>query len=80
MSKIEEKINKASDTYGRTCLNRCRLKDRQMPQFDAYDIETAFEQGAKWMLSLPLSERLTDDERNKIRALWKEAKKGLFKY
>lgn len=48
MSKIEEKINKASDTYGRTRLNRCMLKDRQMPQFDAYDIENAFEQGAKW--------------------------------
>lgn len=26
------------------------------------------------MLSLTLSERLTDEERNKIRALWKEAK------
>lgn len=51
MSKIEEKIDKASEMYVNTCINRCRLKDKRMPQFSGYDLGTAFELGAKWALS-----------------------------
>jgi len=51
MSKTEEKIDKASESYVNTCLNRCRFREKRMKQFDAYDLETAFEQGAKWALS-----------------------------
>lgn len=51
MTKIEEKIDKASESFINTCLNRCRFRDKRMQQFDAYDLETAFEQGAEWMLS-----------------------------
>jgi len=51
MTKIEEKIDKASESYVNTCLNRCRFHEKRMRQFDAYDLVTAFEQGAKWALS-----------------------------
>ena len=31
-----------------------------------------FEQGVKWLMSLPLSDRLTDEEKEKIRAIYKD--------
>ena len=37
------------------------------------DIEDAFEAGAQWLMTQPLSDRLTDEEKEKIKKLHAEA-------
>lgn len=58
MKTIDEKIRKAARTYGDTqvksalTLNRePESSDRHIKAFNAYNLETAFELGAKWALS-----------------------------
>lgn len=56
---IQEKIDKESCRYADNAVMRAlaltdatlRTRDKQRPIFDAYDLETAFEQGAKFALS-----------------------------
>ena len=58
MSKIEEKIDKAASLYGEAHVkNALRLNrdatpyDKHHSCFNGYDLEVAFEAGAKWALT-----------------------------
>lgn len=36
-----------------------------------------FEQGAQWLMTLPLSDRLTDEEKERIKAIYSESQRWL---
>lgn len=58
----KEKINKAAEEYARECWdagNHHRI--------------AAFKDGAQWLMQQPLCERLTDVEKEKIKAMYAEA-------
>lgn len=61
----KEKINKAAEEYQE---NSNVITENFYPS----DIEDAFMAGADWIMQQPLSERLNDAEREKIRAIYAE--------
>lgn len=56
------------------CINRT---DALIPKFCGRDIEEAYEDGENRIMSLPLSERLTAEEKDRVRKEYAEAQSWL---
>ena len=73
MTPTEEKAQAYADTrYGKVIDDICR----GIPAVNDA-LRRAYLAGAKGILSLPLSERLTEEEKEKIRAMYKETESWL---
>ena len=73
MTPIEEKAQAYADTrYGKVIDDICR----GTPAVNVA-LKQAYLAGANAVLTLPLSERLTEEEKVKIRAMYKEAEEWL---
>ena len=42
-------------------------------QFDTWSVREAFKNGAKWLMQQPLADRLTNEEKEKIKAIYSES-------
>lgn len=54
-----------------------KISNANSRDYDILEIGDAFSNGAEWLMSLPLSERLTDKERQIIRCLYNIADREL---
>ena len=64
----KEELNKAA--YAETDTGN------PFEQFGTWEVREAFKNGVKWLLSRPLSERLTEEEEKKLRNYYKENTEG----
>lgn len=63
-----DKVNEAAENYSRVVSNA-------YPYYATshnleYECNKAFQNGANWLMQQPLADRLTDDEKEKIKAIY----------
>ena len=56
-------------------LNKAAIQNKHRQFWTKHTHKTSFENGAQWLMQQPLADRLTDEEKEKIKAIYWQAMK-----